>query len=222
MSADCARFAGEIALVTGASRGFGFAVAERLGAAGAQVIAVARTVGGLEELDDRIKTLGGPGAVLVPLDLTDGDGIDRLGLALHERFGRLDLLVHAAAMGARLTPVAHQDPKELEKLLAANIGATHRLIRSLDPLLRQADAPVFALIDDPKGGEQFWGGYGASKAGAVALARSYAAETAGVRVLIHTPPAMPTALRGRTHPGQDRNALTPIRDAADGLLAELR
>lgn len=215
------RFEGRIALVTGASRGFGAAVAAALGAEGAQVVAVARTVGGLEELDDHITGAGGARPVLVPLDLTDGDGVDRLGAALFERFGRVDLLTHAAAMGTRLTPVAHLEPSELEKLAATNLAATHRLIRSMDPLLRAAEAPVLALIDDTKAGGAFWGGYGATKAAAAALARSYAAETKGVRVLVHEPPAMPTALRARTHPGEKRETLTPTEVAAAALLDQL-
>lgn len=218
---EARRFAGRVALVTGASRGFGAAVAEALAAEGAQVVAVARTVGGLEELDDRIKGAGGAGAVLVPLDLTEGEGVDRLGAALYERFGKLDLAVHAAAMGARLTPVAHLDPKDLARLTAINLTATHRLIRSVDPLLRLSDGAVFALIDDPKGGEALWSGYGATKAAAAALARSYAAETPTVRVLIHTPPAMPTQLRARTHPGEDKTALSSRAAAAAGLLDAL-
>lgn len=211
----------KICLVTGASRGIGRAVAEALGRSGAQVVAVARTVGGLEEVDDAIQRAGGPAALLVPLDLTDGDGVDRLGAALFERFGRVDLLVHAAAQAAPLSPVAHATPKDMEAAVAVNVLATHRLIRSIDPLLRQAEAPQAVFFTHARAGQKFWGAYGASKAAMAALAQSYDQETPKVRVTLFEPPASPTALRGRTHPGDDGSTLPPVAETAARLLEEI-
>ncbi|MCI4661400.1 MAG: SDR family NAD(P)-dependent oxidoreductase [Neomegalonema sp.] len=209
----------KLALVTGASRGFGYAIAQALGARGYRVIAVARTVGGLEELDDAIKSAGGPDPLLVPLDLKDGEGIDRLGAALYERYGKLDLLIHAAAIGVPLMPLSHIGAKDVEQAFATNTQAVWRLVRSLDPLLRAAPAPRLIHIDDEKSGEQYWGVYGASKAAAAAMIRSYSAEAPTVRVDIHQPPEMPTALHARTHPGADPAALTHPRDAAAAMIA---
>lgn len=211
----------ETILVTGASRGLGRAAAERLGADGAKIIALARTVGGLEELDDVIKKAGGPEATLVPLDLADGDGIDRLGAALYERDGKLDGLIHCAAAGGPLTPLSHLSAKDAGNLMTVNALATHRLIRSLDPLLAAASGRALFVADD-KTGQGLWGGYAASKAAAAAFAQAYGSEQARVRVGAHQPPAMPTALRGRTHPGEDRAALTPVAEAAEALIAAYR
>lgn len=215
----------KIVIVTGASRGLGRAIGELLGGGGAKVVAIARTVGGLEELDDAIQSRGGPPAVLTPLDLTDGDGIDRMCAALFERFGRADLLVHAAAQAAVLCPIAHLSPKDFEKLVAVNVTATARLIRAVHPLLTQAPRPHAAFVTDRKADRAFWGGYGASKGAGEALARSYAAEAgsgdAPVSVSFHEPPPMPTALRSKTHPGEDRAALTPVATAASTVVAEI-
>ena len=210
-----------IAVVTGASRGLGFALAERLGAAGAQIVAVARTVGGLEELDDRIVAAGGPNALLVPLDLADGDGVDRLGAALFERFGRVDILAHCAAQSAPLSPIAHGAQKDVEKAFAVNAEATRRLIRSLDLLLRQSSAPRLLYTADRKAGERFWGAYGASKAAGEAYVASYVAETKQIIAHIVEPPPMPTALRARSHPGEDRSTLTPAAAVADQFVTLL-
>ncbi len=221
MSAPAGRFAGRTALITGASRGFGRAAAEALGREGAQIVAVARTVGGLEELDDAVTAAGAPPAVLVPLDLTDGDGVDRLGAALFERFGALDLAVLAAAEGAKLTLAAHLEPKTLERLAAVNLIATHRLIRSIDPLLRAAPAGRLVYVADDKRARSLWAGYAATKAAAAALVEAYARETPSVRATLYAPPAMPTALRARTHPGEDKAGLTRPEAAAAALLDEL-
>ena len=130
----------KIALVTGASRGIGRAAALALAQAGAHVVVVARTEGGLTELDDEIRAATGEPATLVPMDITVGDGLDQLGLALHQRFGRLDVLVHAAAILGPVTPVSHIEPKQWERVVAVNLTATYRLIRSFEPLLKAAEA----------------------------------------------------------------------------------
>src|SRR5690606_24991246 len=131
---------GQIALVTGASRGIGRAAAVALAEAGAHIVATARTQGGLEALDDALRASTGRSATLVPLDLAEGDGLDHLGLALHQRFGRVDLVVHAGAILGGLTPVGHIDPKQWDRAIATNLTATYRLIRSMEPLLRAAPA----------------------------------------------------------------------------------
>ena len=130
-----------IALVTGASRGIGRAAALALAAAGAHIVAVARTPGALEALDDEIRELTGQPATLVPMDIGEGDGLDQLGLAIHQRFGRLDILVHAAAILGPMTPVAHIEPKHWDRIVSVNLTASYRLIRSMEPLLRAAERP---------------------------------------------------------------------------------
>jgi len=211
---------GRIALVTGASRGLGFAAARAFGHAGAQVVAVARTAGGLEELDDAIRP-GGGAAVLVPLDITDEAGLARMGAALFDRFGRVDLWLHTAAYAPPMSPAEHIGTKELDQALGVNLRAFSRLIRVVDPLLRLAPEGRAVVAADAAAGP-FLGLYGATKAGQAALTRSWAAETAG-RITIGEilPPPMPTALRARFHPGEDRSALTPPSTVAARLLAGL-
>lgn len=217
--------AGRVALVTGASRGFGFACASALGAAGAHVLAVARTSGGLEELDDRIGEAGGT-ATLIPLDICDDPGLERLGAAIHERWGRVDLWLHTAFHAPPLQPAEHIDAGELDRSLAVNIRAFQRLVRVVDPLLRLSEhgtAHGTALIaaDDP-GGKKFHAPYALAKAAQSALTRAWAAEAGGRLAIAEVvPPAMPTALRGRFYPGEDRTQLTPIADAAARLMARL-
>jgi len=210
----------DIVLVTGASRGFGFATARAFGRAGAQVVAVARTTGGLEELDEAIRP-GGGAAVLVPLDITDDGGLERMGAALHERFGRIDLWVHTAAYAPPMSPAEHVGAKELDTALAVNIRAYQRLIRVVDPLLRLAPAGRALVAADESTGP-FLGLYGAGKAAQGALTRAWAAAAAGwITVAELLPPPMPTALRARFHPGEDRAALTPCADVAGRLLGRL-
>ena len=195
-----------VALVTGASRGIGYATALALAKAGAHVIALARTVGGLEELDDAIKGLGGS-ATLVPLDLTDYPGIDRLGLALHERFGRLDVLVGNAGILGPLSPLDHVEPQAWEAVIAVNVTANWRLIRAMDRLLKLSNAGrvVFVSSSIASLALAYWGPYAVSKAGLETLARTYAAETAttNVRVNIFTPGPMRTRMRAQAFPGED-------------------
>ncbi|MEM9048872.1 MAG: SDR family NAD(P)-dependent oxidoreductase [Pseudomonadota bacterium] len=211
-----------IALVTGASRGLGFATAAALGARGWQVIAFARTVGGLEELDDTIRKAGGPPATLVPADITDKAALPRMGLAIHQRWGRLDLLVHCAAHAPPLAPAPHIDDKDADRAMAVNGLGLQRLIVMADPLLRAAEAGRAVFCDDPVDGK-FWGGYAASKAAGRAIARAYAAESVrtGPDIRLFVPPPMPTALRARFFPGENRDSLTAIDRAAEALLASL-
>lgn len=212
---------GQVVLVTGASRGFGFAAAEAMGRAGAQVVAVARTSGGLEELDDAIRP-GGGAAVLVPLDITDDAGLARMGAALHERFGRVDLWLHTAAYAPPMAPAPHVGEKELDLALGVNVRAFQRLIRVVDPLLRLAPEGRAAIAADAPGRPAFLGLYGATKAAQSALTRAWAAESAQrlsvAEILL---PAMATALRARFHPGEPRETLTPPAEAAARLLDRL-
>lgn len=212
-----------IALVTGASRGFGYAVGAALGAAGATVVGMARTVGGLEDLADAIEAAGGPGPILAPLSITDEGGLARLCLAIHERWGRLDLVVHAAAHAAPLSPAHHIAAKDFDASVDVNLRGTQRLIRMVEPLLATAPAGVFVQVADDRAGRPFWGSYGATKAAADALAASFARETErlGPRVAMFRPAPMPTALRARFYPAEDRARLTPCAAEAARLLAEL-
>lgn len=213
-----------IALVTGASRGLGFAVARALGAAGAHVIALARTVGGLEELDDAIQAAGGA-ATLVPLDVTDDPGLERLGAAIHQRWGRLDIWVHTAIHPPALSPVEHIDAKDFDRALAVNSRATQRLIRVLDPLLRQSDRGRAVFLTDQTGaGQRFHAAYRATKQGQIEIATAWAREveaSPGLRVVFAAPPPMPTALRLRFYPGEPRDRLADPAPVADGLLVGL-
>ena len=215
--------AGRIALVTGASRGIGYATALALAKAGAHVVAVARTVGGLEELDDAIKAAGGA-ATLVPLDLKDYAGIDRLGLALRERFGRLDVLVGNAGILGPLSPLDQVEAKAWDDVMAVNVTANWRLIHALDRLLRLSDAGRVVFISSGVAARAlaYWGPYAVSKAALEALARTYAAETAtsNVRVNLFTPGPIRTSMRAQAMPGEDPMTLeTPEKVA--GKIVEL-
>ncbi len=204
------RLSDRIALVTGASRGIGAAVAKRFAAEGAHVVLTARTVGGLEEVDDAVRALGGT-ATLVPLDLTDGDAIDRLGQALHERYRRLDVLAACAGDLGTLTPIAHITPKDWERVLAVNLTANYRLIRGLDPLLRAGPAgrAIFVTSGAGRTPRAFWGTYAVSKAALDMLVGLYAAETrqTNLRVNLVDPGAVRTAMRARAYPGEDPASL---------------
>ncbi|MBI4921139.1 MAG: SDR family NAD(P)-dependent oxidoreductase [Devosia nanyangense] len=203
---------GKVILVTGASRGIGYQVALEAGRRGAHVIAVARTVGGLEDLDDAIKAAGGS-ATLVPLDLRDFDGIDRLGLSIFERWGHLDGLVGNAGMAGTLSPVGHIEPKDFESALALNVTANFRLIRSVDLLLRQAEAgrAVFISSGIVNVAVPYFGTYTATKMALDGLIRVYAAEMANTKVRVNTfnPGPLRTALRAKAIPGEDPMTLEP-------------
>jgi NAD(P)-dependent dehydrogenase (short-subunit alcohol dehydrogenase family) len=201
------RLAGRVVLVTGASRGLGAAVAVACAAEGARLVLVARTKGALEEVDDAVRRRGGgEAATLVTLDVTKGELVDRLGAALFERFGRLDGLVACAAELGPITPVSHLEPKALERVMAVNAIANHRLIRSLDPLLRAApDARAVFVTDGGAGpGRAYWGAHAASKAALEALVLAYAAELriTPVRVNLLDPGPMATRLREQAYPGE--------------------
>jgi NAD(P)-dependent dehydrogenase (short-subunit alcohol dehydrogenase family) len=212
---------GKVVLVTGASRGIGYQAALEAARRGAHIIAVARTVGGLEDLDDEIKAAGGE-ATLVPLDLRDGDGIDRLGAAIFERWGHLDGLVGNAGVLGTITPVSHLDVKDFDQAFAVNVAANYRLIRSLDPLLRQAEAgrAVFLSSSSSRSAKPFWGVYAASKAALEALVKSYAAElsTTQVKANVFWPGAVRTGMRAKAMPGENPDTLPHPREIAGKLV----
>jgi NAD(P)-dependent dehydrogenase (short-subunit alcohol dehydrogenase family) len=215
----------KIALVTGASRGLGAALGEELSARGWHVVAVSRTIGGLEELDDRIKARGQPGggaATLAPMDVTNDDSMRQLCLSVHDRWGHLNLWAHTAIHAAPLAPAAHLDPRDWEKSIATNVRSTGTLIPMIEPLLR-AGRGTALFFDDPRGGAKFFGAYGATKAAQIALARSWQAETerTGPRVLIEPVAPLATATRARFFPGEDRGRLADPRTEAARLIAAL-
>ena len=214
-----------VALVTGASRGIGRATALALAQRGVHVVATARTVGALEELDDAIRAATGREATLLPLDLVkEGEQLDAIGPTLLERFGRCDILVHAAGLLSKLTPVAHIMPKDWGDSLTVNATATWRLIRTLDPLLRAAPAGRAAILTDSRADAPlaYWGLYGAAKAAQRHLAETWAQEVANtpLRVLLHNPGPTATNLRATALPGEDPATLQTPAQAGERI-AEL-
>ncbi|HEY0125246.1 MAG TPA: SDR family NAD(P)-dependent oxidoreductase [Rhizobium sp.] len=211
----------KIALVTGASRGIGYFTALELAKAGAHVIACARTVGGLEELDDAIKTTGGS-ATLVPFDLSDMNAIDALGASIFERWGKLDILVANAGVLGVISPIGHIEAKVFEKVMAINVTATWRLIRSVEPLLMRSDAGRAIILSSAAAHRcrPFWGAYSASKAAVEALARTWAGETqsTALRITSVDPGATRTAMRAQAMPGEDPDTLPHPRDVAQAIL----
>ena len=212
------RLEGRIALITGASRGIGAAVARRFAAEGAHLILTARTVGGLEEVDDDIKAMGGM-ATLIPADLKEMDQIDQMGGAIHQRFGRLDILVGNAASLGILSPVAHVAPAVWEEAMTLNATVNYRLIRSFDPLLRQSEAgrAIFVTSDAAQGSFPYWGPYAVGKAALEALVRTYAGEIAKtqVRANLIDPGSVRTALRAEAFPGEDPMKLAAPQDVTE-------
>ena len=217
------RLEGRIALVTGASRGIGAAVAKRFAEEGAHLILTARTQGGLEEVDDAIRASGSDeGATLLPMDLKDFDAIDQMGQAIHERFGRLDILVGNAGVLGTLSPVGHIEPKDWDEVLAVNLTANWRLIRSCDPLLQASEAgrAIFVTSGVARHVVPYWGGYAVSKAALEMLVGIYAAENAktNVRANILDPGAARTAMRAKAMPGEDPNTLPTPESITDAFV----
>ena len=206
------------ALIIGASRGLGYATALQLADKGYHIIALARTVGGLEELADVIEAKG-QAITLVPLDITDEGGLQRLCLSIYERWKGLDLLVHCAVHAPLLTPMDALVDKDYDKTMDVNARAIARIITLTEPLLRVADGTAI-FLDDPHDGEKFFAAYAASKAAARSMVQSYQAETANLkpRVILHTPAPMPTATRARFHPGEDKSGLATAADEAKRMI----
>jgi NAD(P)-dependent dehydrogenase (short-subunit alcohol dehydrogenase family) len=212
---------GRIALVTGASRGIGYFTALALAKQGAHVIAVARTTGGLEELDDAIQAAGGS-ATLVPMDLTDMPAIDRLGGAINDRWGKLDILVANAAVLGTISPVAHVEAKVFDKVMAVNVTATWRVIRSVEPLLIKSDAGRALILSSgvAHSARAFWGPYAASKAAVETLARVWAAEMEKTPLKVNSidPGATRTAMRAQAVPGENPDTLPHPSEVAEKLV----
>src|SRR5881392_3833012 len=216
---------GKLALVTGASRGIGAATAEALAAAGSHVILVARTASALEEIEDRIHQAGGS-ATIAPLDLTDGDSIGKLAVAVAQRWGKLDILVLNAAMLGSLTPVQDIDPKEYSRLLSLNLLANQALIAAFDPLLKKAERADVVALTSSVGREPraFWGAYGSSKAALETLLGAYADETAFIkRVHVHIvdPGATRTRMRALAFPGEEPDSVKPPETVAQAIIGRL-
>jgi NAD(P)-dependent dehydrogenase (short-subunit alcohol dehydrogenase family) len=216
---------GKLALVTGASRGIGAATAEALGAAGAHVILVARTAAGLEQVEERIHE-GNGSATIAPLDLTDGESIGKLAVAVAERWEMLDILVLNAAMLGSLTPVQDIDPKEYSRLLTVNLLANQALIAAFDPLLRRAERADVVAITSSVGAEPraFWGAYGSSKAALETLLGAYADETAfahKIRVHVVDPGATRTRMRALAFPGEEPESVKPPEAVGEAIVGRL-
>lgn len=217
------RLAGRIALVTGASRGIGAAVAKRFAAEGAHLVLVARSQGGLEEVDDAVRAAGGT-ATLCPVDLTEFEKIDQMAFAMGERFGHLDVLVGNAGTLGELAPAGHVDPKLWAETMAVNVTANWRLIRGFDPLLRRSDAgrAIFVTSAAARLQPAYWSAYAASKAALESLVRCYAAELGktNVKANLVDPGVVRTRLRAKAFPGEDPESL-PAPEAVTDAFVDL-
>ncbi|MBR9970211.1 SDR family NAD(P)-dependent oxidoreductase [Magnetospirillum sulfuroxidans] len=218
------RLQGRIALVTGASRGIGRAVAKRFAAEGAEVICVARTQGGLEELDDEISAAGGK-AVLCPLNLREFDKIDQVAAALYERFGRLDILVgNAGDIGGGLAPIGHVDQKHFQEAFDVNVTANYRLIRAFAPLLKLSETgrAIFVTAGAAQANQPYWGVYAAGKAALESIVLTWAAEIANIsstKVNLIDPGTVATRMRTIAFPGEDQTILRQPDDVAASFVA---
>ena len=212
------RLQGRISVITGASRGLGAAIAKRFAGEGSHVVLVARTVGGLEEVDDAIRAEGGA-ATLVPLDLTEFDRIDEMGAALAQRFGRVDVLVGNAGILGTLSPMGHIDTDIWDRVIAVNLTANWRLIRSFDPLLRASDSgrAIFVTSGAADGAHPYWGAYAVSKAALEAMVKTWAGEVTKtpVKVNLVNPGAMRTSMRAEAYPGEDPMTLRQAGEITD-------
>ena len=212
------RLQGRISVVTGASRGLGAAIAKRFAGEGSHVVLVARTVGGLEEVDDAIRAAGGA-ATLVPLDLTEFDRIDEMGAALAQRFGRIDVLVGNAGILGTLSPMGHIETQVWNRVIAVNLTANWRLIRSFDPLLRASDSgrAIFVTSGAADGAHPYWGAYAVSKAALEAMVKTWAGEVTKtpVKVNLVDPGALRTSMRAEAYPGEDPMTLRPAGEITD-------
>lgn len=215
---------GQVMIVTGASRGIGYFTALQLAELGAHIVAVARTVGGLEELDDAIKAKAGS-ATLVPMDLKDFEAIDRLGGAVYERWGKLDGLVANGGILGILSPLGHIKPSDWDNVMAINVTANFRLIRSLDPLLRQADSSRVVFLSSGAAWKckPYWGVYSVSKAAVEALTKTYAGETRQTSMCVNAvnPGATRTAMRAKAMPGEDPDTLPKPTEIAEKIVATM-
>ncbi|MGB1025791.1 MAG: SDR family NAD(P)-dependent oxidoreductase, partial [Rhodospirillaceae bacterium] len=216
--------ADRIALVTGASRGLGRAIAKAYAAQGAHVIALARTKGALEELDDEIQAEGHPPLTLIPEDLTKYEALDQIGAALYERFGRLDILVANAGILGTLTPMGHIKPKEWDRVLAVNLTANWRLLRSMEPLLRASPAgrAIFVTSGAAVGARPYWGTYAVSKAALEAMVRAWAAELnkTNVKANLVNPGRTRTKMRAKAYPGENPETV-PTPEERVGVFLDL-
>lgn len=210
-----------IALITGASRGIGKACALKFAAQGAHCILIAKTTGGLEEVDDEIQAIGGT-ATLVPMDLTDSPAIDRLGASLYERYGKLDILVGNAGVLGKLSPLGHIDPKSWDEVIAVNLTANWRLLRSMDPLLRQSDAGRVVMMTSSVGAKAraYWGAYAISKAALENMTMTYAEEVlkTNIKVNLINPGATRTRMRAEAYPGEKPETLKTPDVVAEAVL----
>ena len=212
------RLQGRISVITGASRGLGAAIAKRFAGEGSHVVLVARTVGGLEEVDDAIRAAGGA-ATLVPLDLTEFDRIDEMGAALARRFGRIDVLVGNAGILGTLSPMGHIETQVWDRVIAVNLTANWRLIRSFDPLLRASDSgrAIFVTSGAAGGAHPYWGAYAVSKAALEAMVKTWAGEVTKtpVKVNLVDPGALRTSMRAEAYPGEDPETVRPAGEITD-------
>jgi NAD(P)-dependent dehydrogenase (short-subunit alcohol dehydrogenase family) len=216
------RLKDRIALVSGASRGIGRAVAEKFALEGAHVLLLARNRKALERVDDAIRA-GGGNASIIPLELSDGQSVDALGPTLYERFGRLDILVGNAAILGRLSPLTHIAAEHWERSFAINVTANWRLIRTLDPLLRRSEAGrvIFVTSGVSRSARAYWGPYSVTKAALEALAKTYANETAdsAIKVNVIDPGATATRMRAEAYPGEDQATLRTPDEVAERFVA---